>query len=144
MLRFACGACVSLVLTNAAPPGRGHFLELHGTRGSLVCERGRLSLALGRNLASGPELRAAGPDPLAHIHRNRRNGDHEPSAKPYGDDSLAAYRQLARELVTAIRGGEHHTPSFEDGYRSLAFAEASRDSARTGRWVRLAEPSWRD
>jgi predicted dehydrogenase len=141
VVRFESGASVCMQLSNAALQGRGPRIELHGTRGSLVCEEGRLYMRAGRGLLTRSELRVVGPDPQPSIDGSSATGASEHvTVKPYGNDSLDAYRALVREFVVGIRGGDHRCPSLRDGYRSLAFAEACRESSATGRWTHPRNP----
>jgi predicted dehydrogenase len=122
LLRFADGTPAAL-LTGAAAVGRvpGGRLEVHGSRGSLVLDGGRLSLA-----EPGGELREQ-PVPRADVDAE------------LADPHYLPFVLWSREIADAIRAGKPLTPDFEDGLRNQLVLDAARRSARERRWVTTAE-----
>ena len=122
LLRFADGTPAAL-LTGAAAVGRvpGGRLEMHGSRGSLVLDGGRLQLA-----DAGADLRE-----LLVPRADVGPGVSDPHYVPFA--------LWARQIADAIRRGASLEPDFEDGFRNQLVLDAARRSARERRWVTTAE-----
>jgi predicted dehydrogenase len=122
LLRFADGTPAAL-LTGAGAVGRvpGGRLEVHGSRGSLVLDGGRLLMA-----EPGAELREL-PVPRADV------------GAALADPHYVPFVLWARSIAQAIRGGGRLVPDFEDGFRNQLVLDAARRSARERRWVTTAE-----
>lgn len=110
LAHFAGGGMATIRGVPVAYHGGGFSLELHGTRGSLVIERGKLRGATDRDraLADIPLPAAAAQDRVA----------------------------IAARFIAAIRANDTAAaPTFDDGLAAQAVLEASRTAAREGRWV---------
>jgi predicted dehydrogenase len=122
LLRFADGTPAAL-LTGAAAVARvpGGRLEIHGSRGSLVLDGGRLLLAgMGGELREVPVPRADVPPGMSDPH-------------------YVPFVLWAGQIADAIRRGAKLQPDFEDGWRNQLVLDAARRSARERRWVSTAE-----
>ncbi|MEP6813732.1 MAG: Gfo/Idh/MocA family oxidoreductase [Actinomycetota bacterium] len=108
LMRLADGAHVTLSISTVAAHGRGQSLRFFGEEGTLVLEN---------------------PDVADYMRgfRLALNGAGIPLPEPPdGDGRIAAFVELARELVMAIREGRPASPSFREGLRAQRLAEASR------------------
>jgi predicted dehydrogenase len=110
LARFASGGMATLRGVPIAYHGGGFSLELHGTRGSLVVERGKLRGATDRDRD------------LAEI----------PLPNNVTQDRVA----IAQRFIDAIRANDTAaTPNFDDGLAAQTVLEASLTAAREERWV---------
>jgi predicted dehydrogenase len=110
LARFAGGGMATIRGVPVAYHGGGFSLELHGTRGSLVIERGKLRGATDRD-------RDLAEIPL-------------PADPP--QDRVA----IARRFIDAVRANDTaSSPTFDAGLAAQAVLEASLTAAREGRWV---------
>ncbi len=112
LARFAGGGMATLRGVPVAYHGGGFSLELHGTRGSLVVERGKLRGATDRDrdLADIPLPADATPDRVA----------------------------IAQRFIDAVRANDATAaPTFADGLAAQTVLEASLTAAREGRWVEV-------
>ena len=104
-------------------------LEIYGTEGRLVVDRGRQQSAViekkgRRSWASLLGLVPRTPAQAAWLWEKRRTPGHEPSHRT----ALAAF-------VDAVRSGANRPPDLEDGRACLAVLEAAERSAAVGRAV---------
>jgi predicted dehydrogenase len=128
LLRLDHGVVGSL-LVSAGVAGRKNqlLLECEGEAGGLTWDQEEPNTLLARS-ANAPTrlvLKEAGPGaryPAGH-------------AEGYGD----AFRNVFADVYRAIAGEQHEPyPTFEEGLRGMAVLEATVQSAREGRWVRVA------
>ncbi|MGH7588012.1 MAG: Gfo/Idh/MocA family protein [Gemmatimonadota bacterium] len=108
-------------------------LEIYGTEGRLVVDRGRQQSAVierkgHRSWASllGPIPRS--PAQAAWLWKKRRTPGHEPS-----------YRAALAAFVDAVRSGANRSPDLEDGRACLAVLDAAERSAGLGRGVAVTD-----
>ena len=114
LARFAGGGMATIRGVPVAYHGGGFSLELHGTRGSLVIERGTLRGATDRDrdLADIPLPANATQDRVA----------------------------IARRFIDAVRASDTAAvPTFADGLAVQSVLDASLTAAREGRWVTVQE-----
>jgi 1,5-anhydro-D-fructose reductase (1,5-anhydro-D-mannitol-forming) len=115
VMRFRSGAIAQFHDAFTAPHAYTGF-EVHGTEGSLY----------------GQDVMTQQPMGTVTI---RRGGEVE--GVPLEHENL--YERSVRCFNAAIRGEGEPAASGADGVRSLAVALAARESAQTGRTVRVAE-----
>jgi predicted dehydrogenase len=128
LLRLDHGVVGSL-LVSAGVAGRKNqlLLECEGDAGGLTWDQEEPNTLLARsgNAPTRLVLKEAGPAaryPAGH-------------AEGYGD----AFRNVFADVYRAIAREPHEPyPNFEDGLRGMAVLEATVQSAREGRWVRVA------
>ncbi|MGE0227639.1 MAG: Gfo/Idh/MocA family protein [Dehalococcoidia bacterium] len=131
VLTFESGAIASMVASTAVGPGSGGRTFISGTDGSLLAtQRGPNPEPDGVVLGARVGEREFVELPMPERHR------------PFEDERdhrLVAFRLLVREFERGIRDGTSPAPSFEDGLRCQQVLDAVRESAATGRTVRISE-----
>ncbi len=112
LARFAGGGMATIRAVPVAYHGGGFALELHGTRGSLVVERGKL--------------------------RGATDRDRDLADIPLPTDATQDRVAIARRFIDAVRANDTAAaPTFDDGLAAQAVLEASLTAAREGRWVTI-------
>jgi predicted dehydrogenase len=130
--QFADCLSASLTLTNAAPFGSGHRLEIYGSDGSL-----RLVNA-GRDPVRGFQLLIATRDQSSF-----REIALEPSVEPDSgiDTRVRPVSRLAARFLDWIGDDTATVPSFHEALRVQRLIEAAQQSAKSGRWIDCPMPS---
>lgn len=112
LARFAGGGMATIRGVPVAYHGGGFSLELHGTRGTLVIERGKL--------------------------RGATERDRDLADIPLAADATQDRVAIAARFIDAVRANDATTtPIFDDGLAAQAVLEASLTAAREGRWVEI-------
>lgn len=126
LLLLADDVPVSVTVSNAVSSGRGHWLTIHGERGSLAIGNPNLSdVVIGTGLFESH----AGWNELKRI-------DLEPSSDPaIGDGRILLVRRMAETFISAVRAGRPAVPSFADGWRVQVVMDAIRAAHRQGCWT---------
>ncbi|MGH7544350.1 MAG: Gfo/Idh/MocA family protein [Gemmatimonadota bacterium] len=109
-------------------------LEIYGTEGRLVVDRGRQQSVVveekgRRSWASLLGSVPRSPAQAAWLWEKRRTPGHEPS-----------YRAALAAFVEAVRSRSNRSPDLEDGRACLAVLDAAERSAELGRAVAVAGP----
>ena len=130
-LHLKSGVLVNVSLSNVMHGGRGHWIEIYGSEGTLKLVNNDV-----RDSVYGFELyrEISGGDALKKIQMSNVFAKLK---KTYPDGRCAAFRVAAREFVNAIEMKKKATPAFEDGFRVQRVIRAARDSSQQGRWVRM-------
>jgi predicted dehydrogenase len=140
LAEFASGACGTFEISRVAP-GRGAgiteeiFIELYGTRGSLVFslqDPWGLMAALGED-AKDPAR------PLRHYDVPEQYLKLPGSPRDiHAHDRRWGYRyDQAYQFVESVKLGQVRPPSFADGVRCQAVLDAALESAGSKRWVEV-------
>lgn len=108
-------------------------LEIYGTEGRLVVDRGRQQSAVVEKKGRRSWASLLGPVPLslaqaAWLWEKRRTAGHEPS-----------YRAALSAFVEAVRAGANRSPDLEDGRACVAVLDAAERSAGLGRAVAVTD-----
>lgn len=122
-LEVGAGVPVSLTLSQVAPRGTGHRIEVHGEKETLVLENPEVT-----SYSQPFEARRAEYPSLDFEAVTLPDLDYE----RYPDDRCALF---ARLFQAWRRGGSDEAPTLEDGLRTQEALEAVRRSARDGRPV---------
>jgi len=110
LARFAGGGMATIRGVPVAYHGGGFSLELHGTRGSLVIERGKL--------------------------RGATDHDRDLADIPLAADAAQDRVAIAQRFIDAVRANDTAAaPTFDAGLAAQTVLEASLTAAREGRWV---------
>jgi predicted dehydrogenase len=125
-VRFANGVSGSVTLSNAAPFGSGHRLEVYGGEGSL-----RL-MNTEQDVVRGFRLSVA-----TRADSNFREIAVESSPEPgTGVDSrVRPVSRLAARFLDWVEGNVLTAPSFQAGLRVQQLIAAAQQSEKSGRWV---------
>ena len=140
LAEFATGACGTFEISRVAP-GRGAgitediFIELYGTRGSLVFS---LQDPWGLMAALGED----GKDPARPLrHYDVPEEFLKLPGSPrdiHAHDRRWGYRyDQAFQFIESVKLGQARAPSFEDGVRCQAVLDAALESAGSRRWVEV-------
>jgi predicted dehydrogenase len=128
-LQFESGAFASMTASSAVGPGMGGRTFISGSDGSLLAaQRGPNPEPDGVVLGAKIGERSLVELPMPEMYR------------PFEDDRdhrLVAFRLLVREFERGIAEGVSSAPSFEDGWRCRQILDAVRESAASGRTVRV-------
>jgi len=130
-LRLSSGAVGLLSVTNAAPGGSGHRLEVYGELGMLQLWNPS------RDPVAGFELRQGGAgDPAPRVVARERPPPHA------GVDSrVAAVSRLVGRFLDWMETGRATRPSFQDGLRACEVIDAIQRAAAGGGWIALPPPT---
>ena len=109
-------------------------LEVYGTEGRLVVDRGRQQGAVVEKKGRRSWASLLGPVPRSRVQaawlwEKRRTPGHEPS-----------YRAALAAFVGAVRSGSNRPPDLADGWACLAVLDAAERSASLGRPVAIGGP----
>jgi predicted dehydrogenase len=125
---FANGGTASMIASFATTPTRGAKIVVMGERGTLIAEQ-------------------PGPNPLEDgiVVASRDGGPLQPLQTPARytpfkdprDHRLMAFRLLVRDFTRGVEQGDSPAPNFVDGLRCQRVLDAVRESATSGRVVRL-------
>ncbi len=128
-LEFVDGGVATMVASFATTPTRGTRIAVMGSEGTLHLEQ-------------------AGPNPTDDgvVMASRNGAPFAPLATPKKfqlqadprDHRLMAFRMLVQEFAQGIAQGVSPSPNFTDGWRCQQVLDAVRESAASGRRVKLA------
>jgi len=127
-LGFEHGCTATMTASFAATPARGARIAVMGDEGTLIAEQP------GPNpMEDGIVIASRHGAPLAPLHT-------PPHYTPFTDardHRLMAFRLLVRDFTAGIEQGVSPAPNFTDGLRCQEVMDAVRESAETGRTVRI-------
>jgi predicted dehydrogenase len=121
--RIPCQICLSSVTYQ----GRGHWVEIYGSNGTLV-----LGSDNQQDYVHGFRLWGSqGGQPLAEIKIPQRLE----FPQVYPDGRIAPFIRVVDKWVEAIDGGESLIPSLREGVYSQLLMDLTHESNATGTWV---------
>ncbi|MEZ2235553.1 Gfo/Idh/MocA family protein [Microcoleus sp.] len=127
MLELADGTPCQVCLSSVTYQGRGHWVEIYGSKGTLV-----LGSDNQQDYVHGFRLWGSqGPEPLAEIKIPQRLE----FPQVYPDGRIAPFIRVVDKWVEAIDGGESLIPSLREGVYSQLLMDLTQESHATGTWV---------
>ncbi|MFM9266406.1 Gfo/Idh/MocA family protein [Tychonema sp. BBK16] len=127
MLELAEGIPCQVCLSSVTYQGRGHWLEIYGSNGTLV-----LGSDNQQDYVHGFRLWGSqGGQPLAEIKIPQRLE----FPQVYPDGRIAPFIRVVDKWVEAIDGGESLIPSLREGVYSQLLMDLTQESNATGTWV---------
>lgn len=127
MLELADGTPCQVCLSSVTYQGRGHWVEIYGSKGTLV-----LGSDNQQDYVHGFRLWGSqGPEPLAEIKIPQRLE----FPQVYPDGRIAPFVRVVDKWVEAIDGGESLIPSLREGVYSQLLMDLTQESHATGTWV---------
>lgn len=129
MLELADGTPCQVCLSSVTYQGRGHWVEIYGSKGTLV-----LGSDNQQDYVHGFRLWGSqGPEPLAEIKIPQRLE----FPQVYPDGRIAPFIRVVDKWVEAIDGGESLIPSLREGVYSQLLMDLTQESHATGTWVEI-------
>jgi predicted dehydrogenase len=127
MLELAEGIPCQVCLSSVTYQGRGHWVEIYGSNGTLV-----LGSDNQQDYVHGFRLWGSqGGQPLAEIKIPQRLE----FPQVYPDGRIAPFIRVVDKWVEAIDGGESLIPSLREGVYSQLLMDLTQESNATGTWV---------
>ncbi len=127
MLELAQGIPCQVCLSSVTYQGRGHWVEIYGSNGTLV-----LGSDNQQDYVHGFRLWGSqGGQPLAEIKIPQRLE----FPQVYPDGRIAPFIRVVDKWVEAIDGGESLIPSLREGVYSQLLMDLTQESNATGTWV---------
>ncbi|XZN94318.1 MAG: Gfo/Idh/MocA family protein [Microcoleus sp.] len=127
MLELADGTPCQVCLSSVTYQGRGHWVEIYGSKGTLV-----LGSDNQQDYVHGFRLWGSqGGEPLAEIKIPQRLE----FPQVYPDGRIAPFVRVVDKWVEAIDGGESLIPSLREGVYSQLLMDLTQESHATGTWV---------
>lgn len=127
MLELADGTPCQVCLSSVTYQGRGHWVEIYGSKGTLV-----LGSDNQQDYVHGFRLWGSqGGEPLAEIKIPQRLE----FPQVYPDGRIAPFIRVVDRWVEAIDGGESLIPSLREGVYSQLLMDLTQESHATGTWV---------
>ncbi len=128
---LADGTPLTCTVSNVAPRGTGHWIEVHGEEKTWIAGSGAVQdygrgFIMWEGQTYDMALREIAPD------------NTEP---PEGEDGrIGLMTSLARRFVGAVSGKDSFTPSFVQGARTRLLLDRIKEAADAGEWVDVAPP----
>ncbi len=127
MLELAGGIPCQVCLSSVTYQGRGHWVEIYGSNGTLV-----LGSDNQQDYVHGFRLWGSqGGQPLAEIKIPQRLE----FPQVYPDGRIAPFIRVVDKWVQAIDGGESLIPSLREGVYSQLLMDLTQESNARGTWV---------
>jgi predicted dehydrogenase len=127
MLELAGGTPCQVCLSSVTYQGRGHWMEIYGSNGTLV-----LGSDNQQDYVHGFRLWGSqAGEPLAEIKIPQRLE----FPRVYPDGRIAAFIRVVDRWVEAILAGESLIPSLREGVYSQLLMDLTQESNATGTWV---------
>lgn len=131
MLELSEGIPCQVCLSSVTYQGRGHWLEIYGSNGTLV-----LGSDNQQDYVHGFRLWGSqGGQPLAEIKIPQRLE----FPQVYPDGRIAPFIRVVDKWVEAIDGGESLIPSLREGVYSQLLMDLTQESNATGTWVDMPD-----
>jgi len=131
LLELCDGTPVSLAISNVAPVGKGHWIELYGEKRSLTIGSDNLvdygkGFRVWEGVPGTPQAREVPVPPGLQFDRE------------FSDGRIAPFARLTQRFVDAIRQHDLHArPSFLDGHRAQVLLDAVRQAHSARCWVEV-------
>lgn len=127
MLELAGGTPCQVCLSSVTYQGRGHWVEIYGSKGTLV-----LGSDNQQDYVHGFRLWGSqGGEPLAEIKIPQRLE----FPQVYPDGRIAPFIRVVDRWVEAIDAGKSLIPSLREGVYSQLLMDLTQESNATGTWV---------
>lgn len=127
LMELRDGVTVSVQLSMVGAQGRGHWIEVHGSRKALTLGSSNVR-DYGKGFEAREGERGKMDDRLLPASADG-DGDEE-------DGRIAPFAGLAQRFVLAIRNGvPDMRPSFEDGARAQLLLDLAEQANREHRWI---------
>lgn len=126
LLRFENGAIATVTVSQVAAQGTGHWLEVHGSKGSATAGSPMVS-DYGKGFSCSATSRSDGQTFTPDLPVS--------PADAHSDGRIGLMESLAAKFVQ----GEGDLPSFVDGLRSQLVRFAALQSQKEARWVDISE-----
>jgi predicted dehydrogenase len=127
MLELAGGTPCQVCLSSVTYQGRGHWVEIYGSKGTLV-----LGSDNQQDYVHGFRLWGSqAGEPLAEIKIPQRLE----FPQVYPDGRIAPFIRVVDKWVEAIDAGESLIPSLKEGVYSQLLMDLTQESNATGTWV---------
>lgn len=131
MLELADGTPVQVSISSVAYGGRGHWVEVYGSRGSLV-----LGSDNQKDYVHGFRLWGTlAPEATTELSVPQ----HLEFPQTYPDGRLAPFLRTIDRWVQGIDGGKVVAPSLREGVYSQLLMDLTHESSHTGKWVNVPE-----
>lgn len=131
MLELAGGIPCQVCLSSVTYQGRGHWVEIYGSNGTLV-----LGSDNQQDYVHGFRLWGSqGGQPLAEIKIPQRLE----FPQVYPDGRIAPFIRVVDKWIEAIDGGESLIPSLREGVYSQLLMDLTQESNATGTWVNVPD-----
>ena len=127
MLELGGGTPCQVCLSSVTYQGRGHWVEIYGSKGTLV-----LGSDNQQDYVHGFRLLGSqGGEPLAEIKIPQRLE----FPQVYPDGRIAPFIRVVDRWVEAIDAGKSLIPSLREGVYSQLLMDLTQESNATGTWV---------
>lgn len=131
MLELSDGTPCQLCLSSVTYQGRGHWIEVYGSKGTLV-----LGSDNQQDYINGFRLWGnQGGKPLEEI----KIPQELEFPQVYSDGRIASLIRVIDKWVEAIDKGENLTPSLREGVYSQLLMDLTQESNQTGTWVDIPD-----
>jgi len=124
---FQSGASLTCTVSNVAPGGTGHRIELHGAQKTIVVNSDTV-----QDYGKGFHVMER---PIGSLEWQ----DISPTSPPdlsEADGRIALMKPVAARFIRAVRDGKtDYAPSFQQGYRTRLLIDLIEQAHSTGRWV---------
>jgi predicted dehydrogenase len=131
MLELADGSPCQVCLSSVTYQGRGHWVEVYGSKGTLV-----LGSDNQQDYVHGFRLFGSqGGQALAEIKISERLD----FSQVYADGRIAPFVRVVDKWVEAINSGKSLVPSLREGVYSQLLMDLTQESNATGTWVNVPE-----
>jgi predicted dehydrogenase len=131
MLELADGTPCQICISSVTSQGRGHWVEVYGSRGTLV-----LGSDNQKDYVHGFRLWAApAGKPLTEVEIPNRLT----FPKSYADGRIAPFIRVVEQWVQGIDAGKSSAPSLREGVYSQLLMDLSHESNEQGCWVDVPE-----
>jgi predicted dehydrogenase len=127
MLELADGIPCQVCLSSVTYQGRGHWVEIYGSNGTLVLGSDNQQDYVHEFRLWGSQ----GGEPLAEIKIPQRLE----FPRVYPDGRIAAFIRVVDKWVEAILSGESLIPSLKEGVYSQLLMDLTQESNATGTWI---------
>ncbi len=131
MLELTDGTPCQVCLSSVTYQGRGHWLEVYGSEGTLI-----LGSDNQQDYVHGFRLWGSqGGQPLAEVKIPERLE----FPQVYPDGRIAPFIRVVDRWVEGIEGGESLVPSLREGVYSQLLMDLTQESNATGTWVSVPD-----
>lgn len=131
LMRLKNGAVVNASASNVTRGGRGHWIEIYGSKGTLKLANPNL-----KDSVYGFELWEEEPG-MDGLRKITVPGDLSERKNDYKDGRLPIFIETAKKFIGATQSRKKTDCSFIDGLRAQRIIEAARVSFKKNAWIKL-------